>query len=263
MARYRKYQGYVPPDPDGLCKLPSYSRALKISEYVDKLCLKAFDDHYRNDVQGRPAYPVRKLIKILLYASLDGEYSFRRISRYCIENSIYRILCNGDFPSYSTLSRFYSRFQKAVTKLFYQVVSDAKKQGFVSFKEIAGDGVRLKSCGSRSKIFDLNGAQKKLISMELKEKRGVKINKPLRDKIKKAIPLMRKRAKEKGKKQGESTSFVHLTEADARLIKKKERYLSGYNAQAVADGQMGIVLEAQLYSNSFDKYNGLPIVKRR
>lgn len=99
--------------------------------------------------------------------------------------------------------------------------------------------------------------------MSAKEKEGGKVNEPLRAKVTEAMPLLKKRAKEKGKQQVTSTSFVHLTEADARLIKKRDRFLLGYNAQAVADGQMAIVLEASVYSNCFDRHNGLPLMKHQ
>lgn len=139
-------------------------KARKISEFIDGVDLQEFDLAYRNDSRGRSAFPVKSLIKIQVYSHLEGIQSNRRIEQYCRENVVYRFLCADDPPDHTTISRFWKRFQMQLKLLFQKVLDIAINHNLVGFEHISGDGVRLGSMGSRSMLFDLKNAKRRLIT---------------------------------------------------------------------------------------------------
>lgn len=237
-------------------------RSRCIAQIVDQLDLSSFDKAFKNDGVGRSAFPVRRLIALLVYSFLEGVYSTRRIERYCHENVIYRYLCNDDPPDHSTISRFWKRFGLEIESLFQQVLKMAEKLSLVHYQHVAGDGVRISSMGSRSMLFSHQNAVKTLDKMKARELKNEKINLHLKEKLEKAVPNLEKLKIKGTEPKIEHSTFAHLTEPDARLIKKKDRYISGYNAQAIVDQGNSIVLEAGLVRNSFDRYNGKPILNQ-
>ena len=57
-----------------------------------ELDLIAFDQHYRNDDNGRPAYDPRLLLKIIILAYSRGITSSRRIEALCRKKIIFMAL---------------------------------------------------------------------------------------------------------------------------------------------------------------------------
>ena len=84
--------------------VPSNHKARSIVAIVDELDLSSFDEYYKNDNDGRKAYPIRDLLSIFIYASLEGIYSARKIERLCRENIVFRFLSCDDAPDHNNLS---------------------------------------------------------------------------------------------------------------------------------------------------------------
>ena len=55
----------------------------RLLEIIDKLNLSIFDENYANDngKGGRPAFPVNRLLAILIYSLLHGNISMRNLER--------------------------------------------------------------------------------------------------------------------------------------------------------------------------------------
>jgi len=95
MARYKDY------DYDQMKMIPvsfdrqilpgsfEYSLAYLIDNELD---LSAFDQHYCNDDNGRPAYDPRLLLKIIILAYSKGITSSRQIELLCRENITFMAL---------------------------------------------------------------------------------------------------------------------------------------------------------------------------
>ena len=73
-----------------------YSLAYLIDHELD---LSAFDEQYRNDDNGRPAYDPRVLLKIVMLAYAKGVTSSRQIERLCGENIIFMALSGDQSPT--------------------------------------------------------------------------------------------------------------------------------------------------------------------
>ncbi len=95
MARYKDY------NYDQMKMIPvSYQQQIlpgsfeySLSYLIDnELELSAFEQHYRNDDGGRPAYDPRLLLKIIILAYSKGITSSRRIEQLCRENIVFMAL---------------------------------------------------------------------------------------------------------------------------------------------------------------------------
>ena len=73
----------------------------KLLNTIDKLDLSDFDDNYVNNDGGRPAFPVNRLLAVLIYSLLHGNISMRNLERdlhqradllFFIRGSFYRSL---------------------------------------------------------------------------------------------------------------------------------------------------------------------------
>ncbi|MBD3344949.1 MAG: hypothetical protein GF401_07795 [Chitinivibrionales bacterium] len=60
-----------------------------LSDVIDSLDMSVFDDRYRNDETGGPAYDPGILLKIILFAYSKGIIYSRRIAQLCNENVAY------------------------------------------------------------------------------------------------------------------------------------------------------------------------------
>lgn len=261
MAKFRNYNRSVFAEPSKNL-ISEDNIAIKLSVFIDNLDLSCFYSKYRNDSVGRSAYPVNSLIKIIIYGFYDGVLSCRKLEKYCRQNIVFSFLCNDDPPDHTTISRFFRNFTLAIEKLFYQTLELADRLGLIKFDHISGDGVRLDSMGSRSMLFNLKNANRKLKSIKLNKLDGKKTNTTLEKKLKYSLPAIEKLSKSKGNPGKEHTSFLHLTEKDARLIKKKNNFISGYNAQALVDKANRLIIGCTVFKNSFDRNNGKPLLSK-
>jgi transposase len=125
MARYKDYDyGQMKMIPVSFERqiLPG-SFEYSLSYLLDnELDLAAFDQHYSNDDNGRPAYDPRLLLKIVILAYSKGITSSRQIERLCRENITFMALSADTQPHFTTLADFVSRSPEAIADLFGQIV---------------------------------------------------------------------------------------------------------------------------------------------
>lgn len=148
MARYKDY------NYDQTKMLPiSFDRQIlpgsfeySLSYLIDtELDLSAFEQHYNNDENGRPAYDPRLLLKIVILAYSKGITSSRQIERLCRDNIIFMALSADTQPHFTTLSDFISRSPEAIADLFGQIVLMCDELGLIGKEMFAIDGCKLPS----------------------------------------------------------------------------------------------------------------------
>ena len=88
----------------------------------NELDLSIFDERFKNDETGAPAYDPKILLKIILYAYSRGIISSRRIARACRENVVFMALSADTRPHFTTIANFISTMDKEVVKLFLEVL---------------------------------------------------------------------------------------------------------------------------------------------
>ncbi|MBF5002616.1 transposase, partial [Nocardia sp. BSTN01] len=62
------------------------------------------------------------LLTLLVWAWAQGQRSSRVIERLCSRDIAFRVICAGDVPDHSTISRFRAEAAGAVEDLFAQVL---------------------------------------------------------------------------------------------------------------------------------------------
>ena len=168
MARYKDY------NYDQMKMIPvSYEKQIlpgsfeySLSWLIDEeLNLSAFEQHYRNDDGGRPAYDPRLLLKVVLLAYSKGITSSRRIEGLCRENITFMALSADLQPDHSTLADFISRSPEAIADLFSQIVLTCDQLGLIGKDMFAIDGCKLPSNASKEwsgTHAELNKKRKKI-----------------------------------------------------------------------------------------------------
>ena len=95
----------------------------------------------------RSATTPRTLLKVVIYAAMEGEYSSRNIHSACTRDINYIWLLNGEkAPSHHEISRFRStRLSECYEELFYQLVQKLKDLGEIKFEHLFVDGTKIEA----------------------------------------------------------------------------------------------------------------------
>ena len=132
MARYKEYSY----DQTKLIPIAfSHQILLGTFEYTfnyfidNEFDLTVFEQRYRNDETGAPAYDPAILLKIILYGYARGITSSREIEQCCRENIIFMALSADSHPHFTTIVDFISSSSEPIIALFRDVLLICKKLG--------------------------------------------------------------------------------------------------------------------------------------
>ena len=152
MARYKDYDyrhgKFLPISFDKQILPNTFEHTLSylIDNEVD---LSIFDNRYRNDDTGAPAYDPAILLKIILYAYSRGITSSRKIEQCCRENIIFMALSCDTQPHFTTIADLISTLDKEIITLFLEVLLVCDSLNLSGKELIAIDGVKLSSNASK------------------------------------------------------------------------------------------------------------------
>ncbi|MDY4635698.1 MAG: transposase [Candidatus Limivicinus sp.] len=112
--------------------------------------MRAYNSHGRP-----PATPPRTMLKIVLYAAMEHNYSSRKIKRSCERVMNYIWLLNGaPAPSHFETARFRSkRLAECADELFSQLVHHLHELGEITFEHLFVDGTRTTPIFQRKKRY--------------------------------------------------------------------------------------------------------------
>lgn len=223
------------------------------------------------DCPGRPAYPPKIMLKLLIMSTVDGVRSSRKIARLAKENVVYMFLAGRLKPDFRTVSDFRKNHSEAVKKAFKEVVSFARSIGMVTLGHLSIDGTKIKANASGSRVVtredvaELERFIKEEIERGLEEDRreddfhgetnsGVEmpsskkaIIRKLEEHLKKAdvdkrrhVSTLVEKARVEMEKSGKDA--VSLTDVESRFMKTKNRIALSYNAQITADSGHGVIV---------------------
>jgi transposase len=123
------------------------SLARFVSEVVDELDergdLESFYAQYRTDGWGRPAYPPRMMIKVVLYGCSVGVRSSRKLGQALEQDVAFRYLAANLRPDFRTLAGFRTQHAEALDGLFVHVLQLCREAGLVKLGHVALDGRRV------------------------------------------------------------------------------------------------------------------------
>ncbi len=282
-------QGYLMP-PSLREWLAEGDLAWFILDAVKQMGLDEFYTVYRNDGWGAAAYDPAMMVGVLLYAYCQGVRSSRKIDRALERDVGFRVVAANQRPDFRTICRFRSEHEKALERLFVQVLWLCREAGLVKLGAVALDGAKI----AANAALDANRnhktieeevqrmlAEAKKSDMEEDalfgpEKRGDELPEGLGRRVERLKRLQearfrlekeaevaarvaqerlaRRQAEEAAngkKKRGRKPKVVepapveeakaNITDPDSRIMKARQGYVQGYNAQVIVSQDQIIV----------------------
>lgn len=117
--------------------VPENDSVRLLDEIIDDLDLGCIYRTYSH-LGRKCATSPRTLLKVLIYANMEGIYSSRAIERACKRDINFIWLLNGEkAPDYHEIARFRScRLNNCSENLFYQIVNKLSALGEIKFEHL-------------------------------------------------------------------------------------------------------------------------------
>lgn len=251
------------PSPDAV--IPSGHVVRAINEIIESLGLDRLNRRYEHR-PGEPAYDVRMLCKVILYAYSRGITSSREMGRQCEENLAFRFLTGGQCADHRTLSGFRRKKRHLLRWVFVKTVRLAREMGIAKLGLVAIDSVKFQADvrasskqtadGLRELLRQLDGYFGRLEEVDQREdqqfgeaQRGDELPEKLqslqrrREKLAAALEKLQqdqRRQREEGKSSIRRDVFP--ADPEAVWVKKQGRIIAGYSGQVAADGKSQIIV---------------------
>lgn len=101
------------------------------------------DGRERRNAAGRASFDPDMLLTLLIYAYAVGQRSSRMIERLCETDVGFRVICAGDAPDHTVISRFRQMHLAAFEELFTGVLRLCRAAGLARLGTVAIDGFKL------------------------------------------------------------------------------------------------------------------------
>jgi len=271
MARYKEYdytQGKFIPIHFEKQILPGtfeYTLHYLIDNEID---LSIFNDRYKNDETGAPAYDPAILLKIILYAYSRGITRSRQIAQCCKENVVFMALSADTQPHFTTIADFISTAGEEIIRLFLEVLMVCDEMGLIGKEMFAVDGCKMPSNASKEWSGTKEELQKKKEKMEkavrqiIKRHREMDVTEANRDvveqetqyveTIKKKVRKIKEWLKENDDKPGKTGKPVksNITDNESAKMKTSHGVIQGYNGVTVVDDKHQVIVHAEAFGTA-------------
>jgi len=278
---YDRQGDLLGPSPDSV--LPPDHLARVIDELVESICVGRLNRRYEH-TPGEPAYDVRLLCKVLIYAYARGITSSREMARQCVENLAFRYLTSGQCPNHRTLSRFRRRYRRLLRWVFAKTVRLAREMGLVRLGLVAIDSVKLRADANPSGKRTTEQLQEQLQKLDVylaeveandqpqdathgEAHSGEQLPKKLRrlkqrrQKLEQALgKLQADQAEQRAQAKAHVRADVIPTDPEAVWVKKQGKIIPGYNCHAAVDGECGVVVAVQPAAEANEREQLNPMV---
>jgi transposase len=240
-----------------------------LSYLIDhELDLSIFDDRYRNDETGRPAYDPALLLKIVLYGYSRGIVSSRQIERCCRENVIFMALSADTQPHFTTIAEFISRMEAEIVALFRNVLLICDAQGLIGREMFAIDGCKLASnaskewSGTKAELTEKKRKLKRAIRRMLqthRERDAQEVNTELKQREAQYIATLKRQVNkleawlddhdDKPGKTGKPRKS-NVTDNDSAKMKTSHGVIQGYDGVAAVDDKHQVIVHGEAYGEA-------------
>lgn len=260
-----------------------------ICDFVDSLDLREVGIKVEKNIQGRPGYSDRLLLKIWIYGYFEGIRSCRKLEKACRQQLPLIWLTGLHYPDHNTLWLFSKHNRGVMKKLFKEVVKLCAQAGLVGMVLHAVDGTKIAADVSKKKSFYKSDIELVLEvleesigeyfcevdSKEKEEEWEYKIpgklknreerKKWIREKLEKVDKKEQNKLKKGVEKQLEKlksseTNQLNETDVESRMIKCEGKLEFSYNAQAVVDDVCGIITAENVVNEESDNYQLVPML---
>jgi transposase len=251
-----------------------------VSHLVDReIDLSHFDDRYRNDETGAPAYPPAMLLKVVLCAYAHGIVSSRAIERLCQEHVTFIALSGDTAPHFTTIANFVSTLGDDIARVFAAVLAVCDRQGLVGREMFAIDGVKLPSNASKQRSGTRSDFERQAGKMEAAAR--VMLERHRAEDTRSVEPELwvkeAKRLERLERDARELREWLEVNQEDRRGptggVRKSNRtdnesakmatgkgVIQGYTGVAAVDERHQIIVEAQAHGTGAEQELLLPIV---
>ncbi len=249
-----------------------------IHELVEQeIDLSIFEDRFKNDDSGAPAFDPKILLKIILFAYSRCMVGSRPIERACRENIIFMALSCGFQPDHSTIAHFVSSMKDEIESIFCNVLLVCEELNLLGGTHFSLDGLKLPSNASKewSGTFkELRKKQDKLQekltevlsehirtddSSESDSQRRKKQKARLERQVKRLDEFLKQNQPKQGKTKAEIQSNV--TDNESAKMPTSHGVIQGYNAQALVDDKLQIIINGEAMGNGQDHDNLKPMLE--
>lgn len=242
-----------------------YTLSYLIDNKVDLSC---FEELFKNDETGAPAYNPAILLKIILFAYSRGIVSSRDIARSCEENVVFMALSADTKPHFTTISNFVSSMNVQIDDLFTDVLMYCNEIGLIGKNMFAIDGCKMPSNASK----EWSGTRKSFRKKKEKMHRAVAyiLNKHrktdndgnesnLREQEKHYVETLNKQIekidgflkteKDKIGKKGDPIQS-NITDNESAKMKTSKGVIQGYDGVAAVDDKNQVIVHAEAFGQA-------------
>ena len=241
--------------------------------------LSPFDERFRNDATGAPAYPPALLLKVVLAAYAHGVVSSRGIERLCREHVTFIALCGDQPPHFTTIAHFVSTLGEEIARVFGAVVAICDRQGLIGREMFAIDGVKLPSNASKRRSGTRADFERYATKLEatahailqrhraadagppeppLPEKDRRRVERLWRDAQELRAWIERHPEERRGPKGTVRQS--NRTDNESAKLATGKGVIQGYTGAAAVDAKHQIIVEAQAHGTGSEQEVLLPVV---
>jgi transposase len=226
---------------------------------------------------GRDGTDPHILMALLVYATLQGEASARKMARLCEEHLAYQWICGGVSLNYHTISDFRSALGENWNTLFTRLVGGLMHDGLVTMQRVAQDGMRVRANAGKSSfrrqptleecraeaeaqvqtlqaLADQNPEELTRRQKAARERAARERLERVKDAIEQCEEL-RKQREERSKKDGKPPKEprTSTTDPDARsMMVANGGYESAVNVQFATDVDSGIIVGVDVTNEGSD-----------
>jgi len=146
--------------------LPEDHAAREFLKLAGELDLSAFEAKYRLDGQGRPPYPPKAMLALILYCLSKNLQSGRDIAKACVDDIGARLIMNNAHPDKAAINRFRKDHKAAIERVFPQTLRLGDAEGLADLSVVAGDGTKFVANAAMSATVDEPGLLTQITDLE-------------------------------------------------------------------------------------------------
>jgi transposase len=251
-------------------------------------------------VAGQPAIPPRVVAGAILYGLSQGMRSSRRLEWACKNAVDFMWLVEGRPIDHSTFCGFRTRFEKELKDLFKQIGRLAMGMGLIRLNQVALDGTRVRANSSRHATASARPLEERVAALDQQiaemfaqvaktdEGEGDLFGdscspshlpreladlKRRQQALAKALEAARKMESKRAAKEGEDEdkdkakkkrpAKVPVADAESEVQPNKEGgYAPNHSPTAAVDGACGLIVDAEVITDSSEPEAVIPTVER-
>ncbi len=267
------------PSPELLLPADHWVRVL--DDIVEKLQLQRLNRKYEH-TPGEPAYDVRVLVKVLIFAYGRGITSSREMARQCEENIAFRYLTRGQCPDFRTISLFRRKKRHLLRWVFKKTVQLARQMGMARLGLVALDSVKLAANANPGKKMTAAELAEEIRKLDTylaearatdqtedsqygDSQRGDELPADIcgvqerKEKLEKALQTLRD---QQAAAKREPPRNVSIEDPEARWVKKQGKFIRGYSAQVAADVEHQVIVAVKAAAEATDSEQLNPMLQQ-